>query len=102
MPLGLPTIRGNHERQLLTLPHALIGQSDRQAGRLLTAAMRAWLASLPPTLRPADDVLLCHGTVESDLDYLLEHVDHDGARPAARAEVESRARNYDAAHLSRG
>lgn len=96
MPLGLPTIRGNHERQLLTLPPALMGRSDRQADGLLTAAMRAWLASLQPTLRLADDVLLCHGTVESDLDYLLEHVDEDGARPATRAEVESRARNYDA------
>jgi putative phosphoesterase len=96
MPLGFPTIRGNHERQLLTLPPALMGHSDRQAGRLLTAAMRAWLASLQPTLRLATDVLLCHGTVESDLDYLLEHVDEDGARPATPAEVQARVRSYNA------
>jgi predicted phosphodiesterase len=96
MPLGLPTIRGNHERQLLTQPPALMCQSDRHADQQLTAGARAWLASLPPTLRLADDVFLCHGTADSDLDYLLEHVDKDGARPATLPEIEARAKKCDA------
>ena len=96
MPLGFPTIRGNHERQLLTQPTALRCQSDRHADEVLAAGARAWLASLPPTLRLTADVLLCHGTAESDLDYLLEHVDEDGARAATLAEIEARAGGYGA------
>lgn len=33
-----------------------------------------WLKTLPATLRPEPDVLLCHGTPENDMTYLLEDV----------------------------
>jgi putative phosphoesterase len=91
MPLGLPTIRGNHERQLLTHGPDRIGQSDRFALAALTEAQKAWLAALPETLRVGSDILLVHGTPASDLEYFLETVDAAGIRPATPDEIEARA-----------
>ncbi|WP_267396843.1 MULTISPECIES: metallophosphoesterase family protein [unclassified Sphingomonas] len=97
MPLGLPTIRGNHERQLGELPPERLGLSDRHAAATLDADHRAWLASLPTSLRLDGGVLLVHGTPASDVDYFLDTVTADGARPASEAEVEARAAGADAA-----
>jgi len=91
MPLGLPTIRGNHERQLLTHGPDRIGQSDRFAKDALGAEHTAWLAALPETLRIGTDILLVHGTPASDLHYFLESVDGGGARAATPDEIEARA-----------
>ncbi|HRI18748.1 MAG TPA: metallophosphoesterase [Burkholderiaceae bacterium] len=74
MALALPTIRGNHERQLLTLPRERMSPADAYAAERLSEAQRAWLASLPVALQLAPDVLCCHGTPDSDLDYWLETV----------------------------
>jgi predicted phosphodiesterase len=95
--LDLPTIRGNHERQLLTLEPATMGASDAATAPLLTDAHRAWLAGLPATLRIAPDILLCHGTPDSDLDYYLDHVDPSGARPATADEIAAKTGAEDAA-----
>lgn len=91
MTLAIPTIRGNHERQLLTRTLEEMGESDRFAASQLRADQRAWLAGFPDTLVVAGDVLMCHGTPASDLDYLLDTVDETGCRPALRDEVEQRA-----------
>jgi predicted phosphodiesterase len=91
IPLALPTIRGNHERQLLTLAPAAMGLSDRHAAACLRPDQIAWIAGLPETLRLSDDVLLVHGTPDSDLDYFLETVTETGLRSATRAEVAGRA-----------
>lgn len=97
--LAPPTIRGNHERQLLTLAPAAMGASDAATAPLLTDAHRAWLAALPATLRLAPDVLLCHGTPGSDLDYYLDHVDPAGARAATEDEIDARTGTETAALL---
>lgn len=74
MAQGWPTIRGNHERQVLADP-ARMGASDAYAAARLSEAHRAWLGALPATLRVAGGrVFACHGTPESDLRYLLETV----------------------------
>jgi predicted phosphodiesterase len=84
-------LAGNHERQLLgcgapgrraALPEF---DSDRFAYESCTEAQRLWLARLPRLaldLREelGVDVLLCHGTPTSDLDYLVETVDPQAAR----------------------
>ncbi|MGY1603175.1 metallophosphoesterase family protein [Geodermatophilus sp. SYSU D00815] len=88
--LDLPTVRGNHERQLLTFPRERMGASDRLAHDQLTDAHREWLAGLPLTLEPAPGVLAFHGTPTDDLTYLLETVEPAGARPATPAEVADR------------
>jgi putative phosphoesterase len=92
MELDLPTIRGNHERQLLTHARERMGPSDAYAADQIEARHRDWLESLPKTMWLADDVFLCHGAPGGDLVYFLEDVDPDGAVHAASLdEVEERA-----------
>ncbi|CAM2185787.1 Calcineurin-like phosphoesterase domain-containing protein [Paraburkholderia sacchari] len=93
MALDLPTIRGNHERQLLASDVEHMRPSDRFARAALRADQFDWIARLPATLRLADDVLMVHATPENDLDYFLETVTEAGCRAATRQEVERRAGN---------
>ncbi|ATE63775.1 metallophosphoesterase family protein [Rhizorhabdus dicambivorans] len=97
IPLDLPTIAGNQERQLLTLDIADMGASDAYAAPRLTPAHRAWLAGLPPTLRIAPDILLCHGTPGNDLAYYLDHIGPEGARAATADEIEAKSGGENAA-----
>ncbi|PVX75607.1 metallophosphoesterase family protein [Paraburkholderia unamae] len=96
MRLGLPTIRGNHERQLLGADPARMGPSDRFARGVLSAAQLAWVRDLPATLRLDDDVLLVHGTPQDDLSYFLETVMASGCRTATHDEVRRRAADAEA------
>jgi predicted phosphodiesterase len=74
MGLDASVIRGNHERQLLACATEAGGASDQYAFEHTTDAQRAWLAGLPATLELAADVLVCHGTPETDLVYLCEEL----------------------------
>jgi len=74
MDLKLPTIAGNHERQVLTTPPERMGASDAHAAARITDAHRAWLSALPKTLQLTDEVFCCHGTPDDDLVYFLETV----------------------------
>jgi len=96
MPLRLPTISGNHERQLLTFEFDRMRVSDQFAYAVLQPEHRAWIGSLPETLR-LHDVLMVHGTPRSDLECFLETVTESGMRKASIAEVEQRAGETDAA-----
>lgn len=96
MPMALPTIRGNHERQLLEMPPAAMGASDAYAHAHLRQDQHKWMAQLPASLVLVDSILLCHGTPANDLEYFLEHVDADGVRAATPAEA--RAKAGDAAY----
>ena len=91
MALGLPTIRGNHERQVLEHDPARMGASDLWAHEHIAPAQREWIASLPASMRLQDDVLMVHGTPGSDLVYWMETVDPAGQRTATYAEVLERA-----------
>ncbi|MGO4378748.1 metallophosphoesterase [Pseudoduganella sp. RAF19] len=91
MPLNLPTISGNHERQVLEDDPAQLSVEDRNAYDHITDEQRAWIRSLPKTLRIADDVLLVHGTPSSDVRYFLETVTEQGRRAATHEEVLERA-----------
>ncbi len=95
--LAWPTIRGNHERQLLTLPVDRMGPADAFARARLSDDALTWLAALPATLDLGDGLWCCHGTPASDLEYFLETVmsDHGfkgspGVRAATAAEVADR------------
>lgn len=97
MPLELPTIAGNHERQLLTIDSDRKGLSDRYAAACLRPDQLTWIAGLPKTLRLTRDVLLVHGTPSSDTEYFLETVAEQGMRPAIGSEILTRASEADAA-----
>ena len=102
MAQNFPTIRGNHERQVLALldrPDGPIDSSttDGYTARQLLPAHLAWLRGLPVSLSLNADVLLCHGTPGSDLQYWLETVvpglgqqGSPGVRAATPAEVSAR------------
>ncbi len=96
MPLDLPTIGGNHERQLLTLAPERMGESDRHTQRQLSPRHRDWIAGLPDRLWLAEDVLMVHGAPGDDLCYWLETVDAAGLRPATAEEIEARAQGIAA------
>lgn len=85
MALALPTIRGNHERQLLACAEAPGGASDQYAFEQTTPAQRDWLAALPATLDPAPGVRMVHGRPDGDLEYLLETVAPDAGAAGVRA-----------------
>lgn len=91
MALDIPTIRGNHERQVLASDVAAMGPSDAFAAARLQPRQRLWLARLPATLQLSHEVFCCHGTPDSDRVYFLESVDPAGLRPATQAEAFARA-----------
>jgi predicted phosphodiesterase len=82
-------LAGNHERQILEA-QAPRGASDAYARSQLGPAQLEWIAGLGPRLDYADDVLLCHGSPRSDLEYLLETLTPAGLRLARPAELEER------------
>jgi len=93
--LDWPTIAGNHERQILHDPPERMGASDRHAAERLRPDQRDWLRALPPTRR-LGEVLMVHGTPDSDLRSFLETVDAAGIRAATPEEVAERAGADDA------
>lgn len=89
MTLRLPTIRGNHERQMVEHPWERMGASDRHAAGSLTTEQLDWITGLPATLRLNDEILMIHGTSTSDMDYLLKTVTASGPREATKDESRS-------------
>ena len=91
MSLQLPTIRGNHERQLLDCEQRPGHPSDQFAFEHTTQAQRDWIRGLPATLAISDEIFMCHGTPASDLVYFLEQVGQQGCRLAEAADIEVHA-----------
>jgi len=95
MALDLPTISGNHERQVLSWQPEDMGASDRHAFEQITAEQRRWMACLPSVLR-LDDVFLCHATPQSDVDCYLEDIVNGELLPAPLPRIEERTGGCDA------
>ncbi|SCK08357.1 metallophosphoesterase [Vogesella sp. LIG4] len=89
MGLNLPTIAGNHERQLLACQQQPGGPSDQYAYEQTSPLQRAWLAVLPGALR-IGDVQFTHGTPSSDLQYLLDDIAAANLVPAGLDTVAQR------------
>lgn len=70
--IDIPTIRGNHERELIEKAPDALGKVDRFAQSQMEARHRGWINALPPTLAILDDIFLCHGTPTSDSDPWLD------------------------------
>jgi putative phosphoesterase len=89
-------LAGNHERQILDT-RVDQSASDLYARSQLTEHELSWLRTLGPRADYADDVLLCHGTPDNDLHYLMETVEPDCFRMASAVELEKRLRGARAA-----
>ena len=72
MDIDIPTVRGNHERDLIEHPPDELNKVDKFAQMQMEARHRGWINALPPTLASLDDVFLCHGTPTSDDDPWLD------------------------------
>ncbi|MBL0403992.1 metallophosphoesterase family protein [Microvirga aerilata] len=72
--LKLPTVRGNHDRQVATLAPSTMGASDRFAYGELDVRHLEHLKALPPSLWVAPDVLAFHATPHRDDVYLTDAV----------------------------
>jgi predicted phosphodiesterase len=93
----MPAIQGNCDRQVVTFEPKRMGLSDAYARQQLRPEHLAWLARLPPVLRPVDDVFVCHGTPSSDETYFLEDLTPSGPVLAPLATIDARAGSCDAA-----
>ena len=89
-------LAGNHERQVLTMNQAEMIRSDRFARESLGQVELDWMASLTPCQRYNEQVMLCHGSPRSDLEYLLETVEPHEFRMATGDEVTQRLDQVDA------
>ena len=70
--LKLPTVRGNHDRWMATVPRQKHGRASQYEFDQLLPAQRQTLGALPATLRLDGDILAVHGTPSEDTTFLLE------------------------------
>lgn len=89
-------LAGNHERQVLNGTPGTWNSSDEFTHSQLTSRELAWMASLQPSASLSNEVLVCHGTPKSDLNYFLETVEGAHVRVASLAEVDARLGDVDA------
>jgi predicted phosphodiesterase len=88
--LNWPTVRGNCDRGAARDETSRLSQSDRFAFERLDQTGRDWLLSLPPTIQFSDRILACHGTPDSDTDFLLESIVGGQFALATPAEIKMR------------
>jgi predicted phosphodiesterase len=58
IPLGIPTISGNHERQLLIMQENQMGEFDRYTANCLSTDHVSWKAQLPFIAFPSSTHLI--------------------------------------------
>jgi len=90
IPLGWPTVRGNHDRHLIEQDPTVMGASDAVTYQALEPGHFDWLRGLPETLMPFEGVFACHATPGADDIYWMERVQQDGlTRAATQTEMAS-------------
>lgn len=90
MSSGWLSLAGNHERQILDCRPGQGSKSDAYARAQLTGLEFDWLRSLRPAHRLTEEILLCHGTPDSDCTYFLESNHHGVLRLADAGEIARR------------
>lgn len=91
MASGWLSLAGNHERQLLDChPGEEESTPDGYARSQLGEPELDWLRSLRPRHQLTQEVLLCHGTPDSDCSYLMETNHHGVLSLAGAGEIATR------------
>lgn len=90
MSSGWLSLAGNHERQLLACRPGHGDTSDGYAYSQLGESELDWLRSLRPRHQLTEEILLCHGTPDSDCTYFLESNHHGVLSLASAGEIASR------------
>lgn len=96
LPLNLPTIKGNHERQLLETQPEKMGLSDSHAYRHLKPEHWDWLRSMPAELMLHGEILMIHGVPGDDKVYLLEEVTESGVSASSHLRVNEYVKHQSA------
>ncbi len=96
MALRLPTVRGNHDRQVATLAPDEMGPSDRFAFDQITPEQRTHLGALPLRLTVAEEVVAFHATPSDDNRYLVEEVEGGRLVRGRHDEIAERLGGIDA------
>jgi predicted phosphodiesterase len=97
MARGFPTVRGNHDRWVATLPLNEMGPSDRYTFGALDETQRRWLGGLPATLQLDPGILAVHGLPADDNSYLLEDIEQGRLVRASADTIAQRLGPTDAA-----
>lgn len=71
MDLGLPTVKGNHDRQLIDRPKEDMGTWESWCIDDLSPSHLTWVRELPKSIA-MEDVLLCHATPDDDAENWLD------------------------------
>ncbi len=87
--LGLPTVRGNHDRWVTDWPADRLGATDRFTRAALTDRHLGWLRALPPA-QVLPGALAVHGVPGDDTKYLLERASSFRLVPDAPAAIAAR------------
>lgn len=91
----IPTVRGNHDRYLVTQLPAEMWATDRLTHALLPAAACDWIRELPAVIA-TDGIFACHATPDDDNTYWTERVSDGGVQMAPLATITARAAGIDA------
>ena len=89
-------IRGNHERQLLTQTPEEMGASDKYAWDCLETDDFKWMKSLPKQAKIGSEILLIHGSLLDDKQYLLESISDGHSHLASDDEIKTRLEDENA------
>lgn len=81
-------IQGNGERMMVNEDAAERSASARFARERLSPDQLEWIASWPPVYR-GEDFFACHGSPDSDMEYLLESVTPEGVRLKSAHAIET-------------
>jgi predicted phosphodiesterase len=96
MTRGFPTVRGNCDRSVATLPPADMAPLQRYTAGQLEEAQRRWLGNLPATLRLDRGILAVHGCPNDDNRYLLEDIEQGQLMRAPAETIAGRLGSTDA------
>ncbi|MDX8500173.1 metallophosphoesterase family protein [Mesorhizobium sp. VK4C] len=96
--LGLPTVRGNHDRRVADDPaDEKMWPSDRYAQERLTPAQREALFALPLTLEIAPGIVAFHARPDHDEKYLADAIVDGHLVRAPLAAIRRRLKSLDPA-----